>query len=320
MTTMSDNLSNRDLLRLLTKSLLMLEISDDPVLRKDLIASVDRMLEQTLESRTEKNLNMLKQSLEGNRIAGEITFSSTARPSTFHTTGEPDDRNAAEGSALVADQSAEGEMDNSINDQSHVSEGNKTAEDTSILVTSPIVESAAHETSAHNTPATSSSSSPKSPPSKLATPKRRTKPTESPKSTSINSAASTTPTSKTPTPKTPTLKTPTSKTPTTYGLNNSTQTRNLRKSLHTQRLSVTDDASRKQSQSARRANVRTNVRNGNRTPLTQQKNNDEEDSNIEVEDSNNDVEDSPESDKEVIINKFVAKYFCNVLNVYFLEF
>lgn len=251
MTTMFDNLANRDLLRLLTKSLLMLEISDDPVLRKDLIANVDRMLEQTsLELKTERNINMFKQSLEGNRIAEEITFSSTARPSTFDeiaTGGPADDRNTEESSTINADRSAVGEMDNnSINDQSHVSEEQNAAENTSILVTSPIFESVAHETTARQ-----SSSSPQSPPSKRQTPKRRNKPIESPKTSSINTAAS---------------KAPTSKTPTTYGPNNSTQTRNLRKSMHGQRLSVSDDVSRKQPQSARLANVRTNVRAGSSDP------------------------------------------------------
>lgn len=279
MTTMFDNLANRDLLRLLTKSLLMLEISDDPVLRKDLIASVDRMLEQTsFELKTERNINMFKQSLEGNRIAEEITFSSTARPSTSDeiATGEPaDDRNTEEGSTLNADRSVVGKMgNNSINDQSHLSEEQNAAENTSILVTSPIIESASHETTA-----SLSSSSPQSPPSKRQTSKRRNKPIESPKASSFITAAS---------------KTPTSNTPTTYGPKNSTQTRNLRKSMHGQRLSVSDDVSRKQSQSARLANVRT----GNRAaPI----NNDEE--------GNKEIEDSSESDKEVIFNMPIVKYF-----------
>lgn len=279
MTTLFDNLGNRELLRLLTKSLLMLEISDDPVLRNDLIANVDRMLEQTLELKTKSNLNMFKQSLEGNRISEEITFSSTARPSTFDeiATGE-------EGSALVADVSVVDEMDNSVNDQSRVSADKNADENTSILVTSPRIESAAHETVADDTTGSPSASPTQSPPSKRPTSKRKTKPIEIPNTLNPNAAAP---------------KTPTSKTPTTYGLNNSTQTRNLRKSMHTQRLSVADEVSRKQSQSARRANDR-GVRSGNRAAPTQQVNNNEDD-------GNNEVEDTVENDKEVIFNMHIAK-------------
>lgn len=301
MTTMFDNLANRDLLRLLTKSLLMLEISDDPVLRKDLIASADRMLEQTLELKTERNLSTFKQSLEGNHTAEQITFSSTARPSTFDeiATGEQDDRNTEEGNALNADRSIVGEMDKSVHDQTHASEMDNSVHDQSHVSeainatgnTSPIIESAAHQTSAHDTTASSSTSSLQSPPSKRPTSKRRNKPVESSKISTNKSTAS-----KTPTSKTPISKTPTTKTPTTYGLNNSTQTRNLRKSMHTQRLSVTNEVSRKQTQSARRANERS----GNRAALSQQQNYEERGGNIEAEDSS-------ESDKEVISHILIAK-------------
>lgn len=45
--TMSTNIINKELLRYLAKAALSLEISDDPILRKDLKVGLDKLLEVT---------------------------------------------------------------------------------------------------------------------------------------------------------------------------------------------------------------------------------------------------------------------------------
>ncbi|XP_062540619.1 condensin complex subunit 3 [Armigeres subalbatus] len=77
---MLDNLNYKDLLKLLSKELLTLEISDDAVLKNDIIHCIDQILqEQTLDPKIVKNLNDFKEMLHGT-YRESLTFSSSRAP------------------------------------------------------------------------------------------------------------------------------------------------------------------------------------------------------------------------------------------------
>lgn len=77
---MLDNLNYKDLLKLLSKELLTLEISDDAVLKNDITHCIDQILqEQTLDSKIVKNLNDFKEMLQGT-YRESLTFSSSRAP------------------------------------------------------------------------------------------------------------------------------------------------------------------------------------------------------------------------------------------------
>jgi condensin complex subunit 3 len=76
----NDNIENKDVIKLFSKELLTLEISDDDVsLKTDLIAIVDRILEEfdNSDQKTIKNVITFKQMLERN-YRPPLNFSSTA--------------------------------------------------------------------------------------------------------------------------------------------------------------------------------------------------------------------------------------------------
>ncbi|XP_055535074.1 condensin complex subunit 3 [Wyeomyia smithii] len=78
---MLDNLGYKDLLKLLSKELLSLEISDDTVLKHDLINCVDKVLETSLDPKIVKHLKDFRQVLEGTYRTPLLFSSSKAPPS-----------------------------------------------------------------------------------------------------------------------------------------------------------------------------------------------------------------------------------------------
>lgn len=77
---MLDNLNYKDLLKLLSKELLTLEISDDAVLKNDITHCIDQILqEQTLDPKIIKNLKDFKEMLQGT-YRESLTFSSSRAP------------------------------------------------------------------------------------------------------------------------------------------------------------------------------------------------------------------------------------------------
>ncbi|XP_053684077.1 condensin complex subunit 3 [Sabethes cyaneus] len=82
---MLDNLHYKDLLKILSKELLSLEISDDPVLKNDLINCLDKVLEEeTMDPKIVKHLKDFKQLLEGT-YREPLLFSSSRAPPTNET-------------------------------------------------------------------------------------------------------------------------------------------------------------------------------------------------------------------------------------------
>jgi condensin complex subunit 3 len=66
---MLDNLEYKIILRILSKELMTLEISDDPVLRHDLIQCTESLIaNETLDPKIIKNVKMFKEMLEGKEI------------------------------------------------------------------------------------------------------------------------------------------------------------------------------------------------------------------------------------------------------------
>uniref|UniRef100_A0A182JQ35 Nuclear condensin complex subunit 3 C-terminal domain-containing protein n=1 Tax=Anopheles christyi TaxID=43041 RepID=A0A182JQ35_9DIPT len=77
---MRDNITLKDLLKLLSKELLGLDIKDDPVLRNDLAGTADEILkEPLLDSKTVKNLKTFREIMLG-KIRETLTFSSSRAP------------------------------------------------------------------------------------------------------------------------------------------------------------------------------------------------------------------------------------------------
>lgn len=75
---MTENLENKNVLQIFSKELLVLEVSDDPTLKTDLKACVDKLLENpNLDPKTIKNVVTFKEMLEGT-YKKPLTFSSTA--------------------------------------------------------------------------------------------------------------------------------------------------------------------------------------------------------------------------------------------------
>ncbi|XP_055625380.1 condensin complex subunit 3 [Toxorhynchites rutilus septentrionalis] len=80
-----DNLNYKDLLKLLTKELLSLEISDDAVLKNDLKVCIESVLqEQSLDPKIIKNLNDFQEMLQGT-YREPISFSSSRAPPAGET-------------------------------------------------------------------------------------------------------------------------------------------------------------------------------------------------------------------------------------------
>uniref|UniRef100_A0A182FI79 Nuclear condensin complex subunit 3 C-terminal domain-containing protein n=2 Tax=Anopheles albimanus TaxID=7167 RepID=A0A182FI79_ANOAL len=77
---MQDNLSLKDLLKLISRELLTLEIGDDATLRADLATAVDEMVRETnLDPKIVKNLTTFRELMRG-KIVEPLTFSSSRAP------------------------------------------------------------------------------------------------------------------------------------------------------------------------------------------------------------------------------------------------
>lgn len=74
---MKNNATNRELLKITSKEILALDISDDNEIRNKLQEYVDQLLEMPMDSKTEKNLKLFKEQMQGNRTK-DIQFSSVA--------------------------------------------------------------------------------------------------------------------------------------------------------------------------------------------------------------------------------------------------
>lgn len=109
---MKTSADNRDVLKIASKEILSLEISDDTAVRKKSQEYVNELLEMPMDSKTEKNLKLFKEKMQGNCPA-DIQFSSVA---------------PANGTRVD-----DGEIDQLENDdqaQSDVDSSNKNDEDT----------------------------------------------------------------------------------------------------------------------------------------------------------------------------------------------
>ncbi|EDS29244.1 cap-G [Culex quinquefasciatus] len=102
---MKDNLTYKDLLKLLSKELLTLEISDDQMLKNDLITCTTQICEEpTLDPKILKNLNDFKQILQGT-YREPLTFSSTRAPPLAAEDQEAEQQNSdAEEAPEVAEE------------------------------------------------------------------------------------------------------------------------------------------------------------------------------------------------------------------------
>lgn len=84
----TENIEDREVTRVIPKELMTLEIGDDPLLRKDLIAKIATLIENTaLDVKSGKLMKDLKNMLEGTYRA-PIPFSSTGGQSVVQPTGE----------------------------------------------------------------------------------------------------------------------------------------------------------------------------------------------------------------------------------------
>lgn len=74
---MKNNAANRDVVKMTSKEILSLEISDDNTVRQKSQDYIDELLELPMDSRSEKNLKLFKEKMQGNHKE-EIQFSSVA--------------------------------------------------------------------------------------------------------------------------------------------------------------------------------------------------------------------------------------------------
>lgn len=80
---MSENLESREIHRIFSKELLLLEIGDDPLLKKDMIAKIEALLVGiNVDQRTRKNITDFRDMLQG-CYKEPLKFSSTAMTSTM---------------------------------------------------------------------------------------------------------------------------------------------------------------------------------------------------------------------------------------------
>ncbi|XP_040158655.1 condensin complex subunit 3 [Anopheles arabiensis] len=115
---MRDNITLKDLLKLLSKELLGLDIKDDPVLRNDLASTADEILkEPLLDPKTVKNLNTFRELMLG-KIRETLTFSSSRAPV------------AADGEEGEEEEAAEAEPEAEGNDDDGKEEGPGDGEET----------------------------------------------------------------------------------------------------------------------------------------------------------------------------------------------
>lgn len=220
---MTDNADNKELLRLLAKALITLDVADDAGLRRDLLCGLDRLLDgPQLESRTEAGLRQFKDKLQLADASSTATttavFSSTANAQDVSSAAVAADASDADEATGLADDDdatplAERSIDEAVVDAAAVDGNNGTAmsspakSNTSSTadrtITSPVIRS----------------------PNSLRSPPRSVRMPLSPRP--IPSSASQD--NMTAEPATPVM--PTSS-QTTYGLQNSTRGRSLRKSQH----------------------------------------------------------------------------------------
>uniref|UniRef100_A0A182P3R0 Nuclear condensin complex subunit 3 C-terminal domain-containing protein n=1 Tax=Anopheles epiroticus TaxID=199890 RepID=A0A182P3R0_9DIPT len=117
---MRDNITLKDLLKLLSKELLVLDIKDDPVLRNDLANTADEILkEPLLDPKTVKNLKTFREMMLG-KIRETLTFSSSRAPinatnEEVEEGGEADEADEAEGEKEVT--AEEDELDQEDNEE-----------------------------------------------------------------------------------------------------------------------------------------------------------------------------------------------------------
>lgn len=95
--TMKENAENKEVLRVFTRELLTLEISDDPLLKKDIVAQIDNLLKIiSVDIRTKSNISDFRDILNGT-YRKALSFSSTAKASVGRASsdaGEEEDEDA----------------------------------------------------------------------------------------------------------------------------------------------------------------------------------------------------------------------------------
>lgn len=74
---MKNNATNREVLKITSKEILLLDISDENAVRQKSQEYIDELLEMPMDSKTEKNLKSFKEKMKGNCPA-DIQFSSVA--------------------------------------------------------------------------------------------------------------------------------------------------------------------------------------------------------------------------------------------------
>lgn len=109
LSVMNDNSGNKELLQLLSKELLTLQVSDDASLRGDLQSVSDDLLDRTIDAKTETNIQNFKEILAG-------TYKGSApRPTDARTT--TDMRSIEEDADLVEAEEGDGNQDDDANAQ-----------------------------------------------------------------------------------------------------------------------------------------------------------------------------------------------------------
>jgi Nuclear condensing complex subunits, C-term domain len=97
---MNENLESKEIHKVFAKELLLLEIGDDPLLKKDMVAKVDALLGGiTVDLRTKKNITDFRDMLKGCYKA-PLKFSSTGVTTTTGIEGESEDEEEEEKIAL----------------------------------------------------------------------------------------------------------------------------------------------------------------------------------------------------------------------------
>ncbi|XP_037047135.1 condensin complex subunit 3-like isoform X2 [Bradysia coprophila] len=145
---MKTNAANRDVLKIASKEILSLDISDDNAVRQTSQEYVDDLLEMPMDSKTEKNLKSFNERMKGNCPA-EIQFSSVAPATGVDGEIEQDEmenETQSDSSSIRNDEDVDGQSDGATNDgktaiANEVAEdGQSESNDSSVEASAPVVE------------------------------------------------------------------------------------------------------------------------------------------------------------------------------------
>lgn len=128
---MADNLEEKEIVKIIPKELLTLEIGDDPLLKRDLIVKIDSLFtSEALDNKFSKPIKDLKSILEGT-YRTPLTFSSTAGQLNEENKIDEDENEEAQDDEKDKDESEQVELNES--EKIEPEEGEKVQLDESII-------------------------------------------------------------------------------------------------------------------------------------------------------------------------------------------